>query len=317
MDGKQSTKAKMIMAGRRDSAALTANALMLRDKDGHGGVRPHTAGALNGRRPLERDIADALQAIGSLDSGSAMEAGESFSMPDSRANYGPGHVFTHDIVQDARQMAMQSGDYESKAVGGKVRPATAHPPGSLPGIGHGTSDGRVGIADHTRDSMQDSTAQNIVRSLPQLNIPANTAASANTKTVSALLTTTTATATGTATSATHSTMEHTMTDEDVDGDNFDIDHNIKVNVVNEGESHSPFRAATPKQRRDSNYSTNSGGGGGESSKRSRKGSLSLRGSMCIPMSQSYADTLSKTCITPKSSMAMKLEATIEKYIHKR
>ena len=83
----------------------------------------------------------------------------------------------------------------------------------------------------------------------------------------------------------------------------------------ERESHTPF-GSPQQQRRESTCST-PGAPTGSPYQNRRRQSLALRGSMCIPMSQSYANTLSQSSITPKSSMALKLEASLDKYIYKR
>jgi len=337
LDGRKSTKGKMVMAGRRTSAAITANAMMARSAM-EDRVRPHTAGELNGRKVINRgDLLDALSHIGSTSEAEQEDHGVSMSVELSPSQVGGPHVSTQHIVAESRVLAMQSGGYESQNVGGqspKLRVNTTHTPGHhtespspLPGIGITTPN----LKPITPAGMRARPESANVRALPTvqdtsapssplmrmsafsddeldgdqfnsqvLPAPTNIAVGAtNTAGIALPSAHTTHTSTGTTANTTSNTEGN----------------------IEEGESHKPFAARTERLNSVLNSSftltDSSNENSRENSKKMRKGSMSLRGSLIIPMSTSYADTLSRSTITPKSTMAIKLEATIDKYIHKK
>ena len=337
LDGRKSTKGKMVMAGRRTSAAITANAMMVRSAM-EDRVRPHTAGELNGRKAINRDdMLDALSNLGSTSAAELEDHGVSMSLELSPSQVGGPHVSTQHIVAESRVLAMQSGGYESQNVGGqspKLRVSTAHTPGfhtespsPLPGICITTPN----VKPITPAGMRARPESANVRTLPTvqdssapssplqrlsafsddeldgdefnsqvLPVPTNTAASAtNTAGIAAL--------------ASHHSNANTTS-------NTASNTHTEVSVE-EGESHKPFAARTERNNSILNSSftltDSSNENSRENSRKLRKGSMSLRGSLIIPMSTSYVDTLSRSTITPKSTMAIKLEATIDKYIHKK
>lgn len=354
LKGKQSTKSKMIMANRRTSAAVTANAVMIRSAM-EDRIRPHTAGELNGRKAINRDdMLNALSTIGSNTAAEEEDQGESLELHMLKSPPPEGaHVSTQNIVQEARVLAMQSGGYESQNVGnagGFQRFSLMHPsatsqhpqpsPTQLPGINTGTSgppsnakptvsaNGKqqsVNGPESALPTVRDAHNINNAASLPSSPVRGSTvpfAASSNLATASS------------------------FDDDEFDGDNdaFDTHQqlvrghsnshlNLKANLHGHGHaavtsaeletaiqesestSHLPFCARTRQGSMLMNDS--SGENSREQSKKHRRGSLSLRGSLIIPMSSSYVDTLNRSNIAPKSAIMMKLEAAVEKYIHKK
>ncbi len=304
----------MIMAGRRTSAAITANALMVRSAL-EDGVRPHTAGVLNGRKAIDRDeIFQALHSIGSNSQAEEEDQGQSIELNHSQLGSGH-HIPTQHIMQEARVAAMQSGGYESKRLGGHGHDEM--PPRSPIGLPALHSPGARAIpptSPHHNNRPESAHQKQAPASREPFSAPPSPYCA-----------------------GTNGLMSYS--DEDLDGDNFDdqilfMDMNVQVNVnsrpstanaaptttttTDEGASHTPFQTRAESQpQRHGSILTSSLNMEESGKSNPRRGSLSLRGSLCIPMSTSYVDTLSRSTITPKSTMALKLEATIDKYIHKR
>lgn len=292
LEDKETTRSKLVIRNRRNSAAYTAFALM---NPSDTRVRPHTAGQLQGMRPIERP-GKALEGLGARSADSV----------ESRGAHGPGHIATHDILHESRQRAMQSGGVDlqpSTPMGSNVLPAVGSPSPSGKSITH-----VIALADQWTQAMR---LQQETRRLPNvagLSISTGAAVGGG------------ATATGGSTHSGTATGTRTRTDFDDELDHDGIDHEGDPSAPRvERETHTPFGSPSTAQRKESvTVSTTSaaetGAGGGA---RARRASLSLRGSLCIPASSSYADTLSRSNITPKSAMAIKLEASIDKYIYKK
>jgi hypothetical protein len=193
------------------------------------------------------------------------------------------HVSTSAILNASRQIAMASGgvDYRTTPLSSPSR--------ELPGIASSKAEPEVS----TRKPFVHGATPQLAHL--QISHP-NTLTNTNTGT---------------------STTEYTDEldpEHEHDRDAFDP-HKITTSVRVEGESHTPFGApVTPSssKRRESSSS-----GSERLPRGSRRGSMGLRGSLIIPNSQSYADTISRSDMTPKSAIALKLEATIEKYIHNK
>jgi hypothetical protein len=197
------------------------------------------------------------------------------------------HVSTSAILTASRQIAMASGGVDHRAT------PLSSPSRELPGISFRKAEPEV--APHKPFIHGASPQLAVVNALSHLQI-SNPDTLTNTGTSSAEYT------------------DELDPEHEHDGDAFDP-HKITSSVRVEGESHTPFGApVTPSssKRRESSSS-----GSERLPRASRRGSMGLRGSLIIPNSQSYADTISRSDMTPKSAMALKLEATIEKYIHNK
>ncbi len=322
LEGKQSTKSRMIMSNRRTSAAVTANAVMLRSAM-EDRVRPQTAGELNGSKAINRDdMLNALSTIGSCTSAEQADHGVSLEVHEMSSL--SVHVSTQNIVQQSRVLAMQSGGYESQNVGNtsggdgqRPSPQAQASPSHLPGIAAGPA------------SIPKPTTKSHPGMGPESALPVMRAAGAH------------------VTSVPFASSNNILTASSYDDDEFDNDNdafdthqqalhahtsnnnshlNLKAGqgavtsaaletAIEESESRLPLCART---RQGSLFMNDSSGENSrEQSKKHRRGSLSLRGSLIIPMSSSYVDTLNRSNIAPKSAIVMKLEAAVEKYIHKK
>jgi hypothetical protein len=282
LEDKDATRSKLII-NRKNSAAMTAFALM---NPSDARVRPHTAGQLQGRKPIERQTHSVPDNLGARSADSAESAG----------TLGSQHIATNAILNESRQRAMQSGGVDWQL----ATPLASPVRGALPGIAAASpmqgarSPLGVAFADRSAATRTALTA-------------------ASPKAVST---------TGGNTSLTGASQSRTLSagadgdfDDELDADVFDTEDSA---VRLERESHTPFGSpfgspsgGAHSKRKESTSSAAASG------VLPRRASLSLRGSLCIPASSSYADTLSRSNITPKSAMAMKLEASLDKYIYKK
>ena len=274
LQNQETTKAKLVIKNRRNSAAMTAFALMHPTER----ARPQTAGDLRGTRPFEAETGAESEVIPQARSADSTES--------SRYQQGvrPDHISTNVILKESRHLAMQSGGVD-------FHKADPTPLGSPYRSGLPSIPGSPAVANHKAHRMGED-----LHTLPRLQIPTNTATTANTIT--------------------------DTTSSEVGAETTDATAGLLIETEGGGpvraerESHTPF-GSPQQQRRESTCSTPGAPTGSPYQNRRRRQSLALRGSMCIPMSQSYANTLSQSSITPKSSMALKLEASLDKYIYKR
>lgn len=295
---------------------MTAFAMMNPSDDR---VRPKTAGELQGRRPIERSaLQDALDVFGTRSAGSAEDSNGAYEQQGKQGQQGQqGQAHINDILHESRYRAMQSGGVDFHA---NATPLGSPARGGLPGI---AGSGRAGPGVAFSDQLTPGKALlEGARGLPKL---------------SRLEITTTgmtggSTLTNTHTRSSAAAADLGMTGEDtgdyddeLDGQDQDVfgTEDTPARQESERQSHTPFASPFGSP-------SGGGGGGGSNAKRKesttstaasfaggRKGSLSLRGSLCIPASSSYADTLSRSNITPKSTMALKLEVSLDKYIYKK